>query len=94
MSVARFPKPFKHPPVVSGEEYWNAPEPSDEMAWAACDYTRPPASGIDRCERCPSYEHHERFGQLKRGCRMMAEGACRNVLAAMEKHPPTRKGKT
>ena len=91
MNVTKLPTKFRHPRIISAQEHWQMPEPTDQMVWAACEYTRPVQSEIEVCERCPPHENHERYGRLKRGCRAMAEGACRNVMAAMKKHPPQGK---
>lgn len=64
---------------VTPREIWNAPEPSDRQVWAVCPYVR----DLKDCEHCPAWTHDEYLGEkVKRGCRALAEEACRAMLAA------------
>lgn len=67
--------------IVSGKDVWAQPEPTDLMAWAVCPYCR----DYKDCQRCPRWESDPEYGSVKRGCRGLAEEACRVVLAAREK---------
>lgn len=66
------------PAQVSPREIHATTEPSDRQVWAVCPYV----NQMERCRGCPSREHDETFGEIQRGCRAMAEEACRVVLAA------------
>lgn len=46
-------------------------EADDELIWRICPYVR--GNGDDKCDRCPRWEQHKRFGQVQRGCRALAE---------------------
>lgn len=65
------------PGQVTAEEIHAAPQPTDRQVWAICPYV----SQRDRCRGCPSSEEDEELGQIQRGCRAMAEEACRVVMA-------------
>jgi hypothetical protein len=67
--------------LLSGKEIWAAPEPTDLMTWAVCPYLR----DYEDCQRCPKWENDEHYGEVKRGCRISAEEACRIVQAAKAK---------
>jgi hypothetical protein len=70
--------------LVSGREHWEAPEPSDEMVWAVCPWTR----NFKDCQRCPEWRVDEDGDRVQDGCRAIAAGACRVVFAAAKKWPP------
>lgn len=69
-------------PIVSNKEIWAAPNPKHPMVWAVCPYLR----NINTCRRCPEWEKDKNYGKVKRGCRAMAEEACRVVHAAKVKY--------
>lgn len=78
MPVTKFPKPYSRPRELSGREIWDAGTPTDLMAWEVCPYLR----NQESCQACPALETDEHYAEFKRGCRMLAEEACRVVLAA------------
>lgn len=63
---------------VSAAELRDAPEPSDRQVWEVCPYLR----NFERCQGCPVWEDDPCGEQIKRGCRLAAEEACRVVMAA------------
>jgi hypothetical protein len=64
--------------IVSPKEVWAAPAPTDLMAWAVCPYLR----DLQECQSCPEWDEDKDYGKCKRGCRALAEEACRVVHAA------------
>jgi hypothetical protein len=66
------------PAQVSPHEIHAATEPSDRQVWAVCPYV----NQMDRCRGCPSREHDAEFVEIQRGCRAMAEEACKALFAA------------
>jgi len=67
------------PDQVSPKEIWAVPEPSDRQVWAVCPYLR----NLERCAGCSSSEYDGHIEQdVTRGCRALAEEACRVVIAA------------
>lgn len=66
---------------VTPAEIWAIPEPSDEMIWNVCPYTRGIGNVGDGCNRCPEWEPDEHYGKVQRMCRMLAAEACRVMLA-------------
>lgn len=69
--------------LVTLREIWTAPEPTDRQVWAVCPYLR----NLERCSGCPSVEVDPHHGEVKRGCRGLAEEACRIVMAAKTDTP-------
>lgn len=73
------------PDQISPREIWSAPEPSDRQVWGVCPYLRT----LDKCAGCPSWERNDdpkwKSAKFKRGCRALAEEACRVVWAAQNK---------
>ncbi len=65
------------PDQISPREIWDAPEPNDRQVWGVCPYLR----NLEKCKGCPPWEDSRR-GKVKRGCRALAEEACRVVVAA------------
>lgn len=59
------------------KERWAAPEPPEPMVWAICPYTR----DQEPCAECPAWEVDGRGERFRRGCYVMAAGACRVVFA-------------
>ena len=55
---------------------------ADELIWRICPYVR--GNGDEKCDRCPHWENHSRFGQVRRGCRALAEEVMGIVRAALE----------
>lgn len=77
MSITELPTrgvPFRQ---VSPKELWAAPVPNDRQVWGVCPYLR----SLDRCKGCPAWENDD-GDVVKSGCRMLAEEACRIVMAA------------
>lgn len=70
----------RHPRRDGKLDVWSMPEPTDLMVWSVCPYLR---SAGERCLGCPPWEDFD-GDQCKRGCRMLAEEACRTVLAARQ----------
>lgn len=66
--------------VPTAQEIWAQPEPSNDQTWAICPYLW--GRNLKECSRCPEWEEDERHGKVKRGCRMMAEEACRVMSAS------------
>lgn len=81
--IVKFPVEKVHERTVRGYEVWEQPEPSPEMVWAVCPYTRGNA-GDYRCTHCPSWEVDPDYGQVRRGCYAIAAEVCR-VVFAMQK---------
>jgi hypothetical protein len=77
MSIKRIPTAGVPLKQVAVENIWNAPEPNDRQVWGVCVYMR----GLKRCQGCPAWEEGP-YGPEKRGCRALAEEACRVVMAA------------
>ncbi len=66
------------PEQISPREIYAHPPPTDRQVWALCPYLR----NLDRCKGCPAYEYDGHIEQdVKRGCRALAEEACRVVMA-------------
>ena len=84
MAIEEFPKRFRHPPVVTTREMYAEPEPSDTMVWAVCPYLGRKGVDADFCDRCPAWMETD-YGKAKRGCRHIAEEACKMVTAAKGK---------
>lgn len=78
MNVTRLPTRYRRPIELRPREIWEAGEPTDLMAWEVCPYLR----NLEPCHGCPAEEESENYGKGKRGCRGLAEEACRVVLAA------------
>lgn len=81
MSVTKIPTAAV-PHQVSAEEMWKAPKPTDRQVWGVCPYIRGTHTVFPKCAGCPEWEEDEDYGKVKRGCRMLAEEACRVVMAA------------
>lgn len=84
MTVTKFPVEKVYPDAVGGREVWAQTEPSQEMVWAICPYTRSnqhAIKGDNRCLHCPRYEEDPDYGLMSRGCYVMAAEACRIVFA-------------
>lgn len=79
MSVEAFPNSGV-PAQVTGRQIWDAPAPTDKQVWAICPYLR----NLERCKGCPRSEQDENYGEVTRGCRALAEEACRVVEAAKQ----------
>ena len=72
------------PETVTPREIYSAPEPNDRQVWGVCPYLR----NLERCAGCPAWEYDGRIEQdVKRGCRALAEEACRVVMATQHKEP-------
>lgn len=86
-NVIQWPiRPFIRRPV-SVQEMYAEPEPTDTMIWAICPYLRG-SQADDRCMGCPKTEilpDAPEWGEVTRGCRVMASEACRFVTAAQKK---------
>lgn len=67
--------------LVTPKEAWAAEKPTDLMTWAVCPYLR----DLSDCAQCPESEVDGHEGRVTRGCRVMAEEACRIVEAARQK---------
>jgi len=83
MTVEKLPTaglPFR---LITPAEHYAQPKPTDLMVWALCPYLR----GLERCKGCPDWEASDdpKAEKMKRGCRGLAEEACRIVLAAKAK---------
>lgn len=88
-TVVQFPGSFKRRRTMTAAEIWAQPEPSDEMVWEMCVYTRK-GDRSGECRGCPSVERDEVYGDFSRGCRGMAAEACRVVMAMQVRaNPPT-----
>lgn len=79
--ITRIPVEYRRPALLTPAEIHAIPDPSDAMVWELCPYLRPGLS----CAACPSTEHDEDYGEVKRGCRGMAEEACKVVVAMQAK---------
>jgi hypothetical protein len=82
-NVTVFPGEYRRPREITGREVWDQQTPSDLMVWEVCVYTRGPQH--DGCRGCPAHEEDERYGKVKRGCRALAEEACRVVFAVQKR---------
>lgn len=85
MSITPFPKLFRRRSELKPREIWDqAGQVTDLMAWEVCPYLR----DLEACNGCPEYETESFDGETftsKRGCRGLAEEACRIVLAASKR---------
>jgi len=90
--VIKFPKKRTYHRIVTGREVWDQKEPSSEMVWEVCPYTRSRRSIDDQdgCLHCPRYEEDPDCGKVQRGCYAMAAEACR-VVFAMQKRLDKKK---
>lgn len=77
MTVVDIRDRYRRPRQIKGKEIWESPEPSDLMVWEVCPYLR----NNEGCSECPSWEHDEHHGKVRRGCYMLAAEACRVVMA-------------
>ena len=68
---------------VQPREIYAQLEPTDRQVWALCPYLRK----LERCMGCPDWEEDGPRGKVKRGCRALAEEACRVVVATQHKEP-------
>lgn len=78
--VVPIPVSYRHKRLVSADEVWASPKPSDLMTWAVCDYTTNHRD-TGRCSHCPASFEDPSHGTMTKGCRMLAEEACRVVMA-------------
>lgn len=73
---------------------WEQPEPTDDHVWLLCPYMQ--GRQHRECDECPMWEQDEDRGKVKRGCRMLAEEACRVAYALgrsarpSDEHAPER----
>lgn len=86
--VTKLPVQFRRHPELQPREIWRQDSyVTDLMVWEVCPYLR----DLKPCEGCPDFEHGKcpdgTDVHTKRGCRTLAEEACRVVLAAKEKGP-------
>lgn len=81
-NVTTLPTKFRRPSSLTPRQIWDAADGVTElMAWEVCPYLR----NLEACEGCPEYETETVDGEQftsKRGCRALAEEACRVMLAA------------
>ena len=68
------------PDPIHPREMHDQPEPTDLMVWALCPYMD--SRNLQRCMGCPKWEDWGSRGKATRGCRALAEEACKIVLAA------------
>lgn len=87
MTVIKLPVKYKRPRAISAKEMYASPEPSDLMVWEICPYLRSSLGGeYDfTCQGCPKWECDEHFGLISRGCRVMAEEACKVMMAVQRR---------
>jgi hypothetical protein len=91
MSVTKFPRRRVFPREINGRQIWRVPAPSDEMIWAVCPWVK---AKIGNCHHCPASEilDGEHYDEpVTRGCRVIAEEACRVVFAALIKDGLSRR---
>lgn len=92
MGVVALPVKYRRPRVIKGREIWASPEPSDLMVWEVCPYIARHNGLEEGCQGCPEWEEAGEpclvegcedpdHGKIKRGCRAMAEEACRVMMA-------------
>lgn len=84
MTVTKFPVERVFANTVKGHEVWAQKEPSQEMVWAICPYTRT-TQGDTRCLHCPKWEDDPDYGKMSRGCYVIAAEACRIVFAMQKR---------
>ncbi len=81
-TVTTLPTKFRRPSALTPRQIWDASEHVTEaMAWEVCPYLR----NLEACEGCPEYDTEIFDGEKissKRGCRALAEEACRVVIAS------------
>lgn len=85
MNIERLPVKYRRPRQINGRNVWDAPEPSDLMVWEICPYIEGHNGLIDGCQQCPPWEDDPKYGKIKRGCRGLAEEACRVVMAVQRR---------
>lgn len=78
--VHQFPKGKAFSHTVTAQEMYAQPEPSDEMIWEVCPYTRH-GQQMKRCLHCPKTYDDPDHGPMTDGCRVFAAEACRVMLA-------------
>lgn len=83
-NIVPFPGEFRRKRVITGREIWDSPDPSDLMVWEICGYLRGSPKHFN-CNECARWDHDEKYGKTKQGCRMLAEEACRLVMAVQRK---------
>ena len=83
MSIERLPVRYRRPQETTPRESWDSPEPSDLMTWEVCLYLR--LQTDDGCMQCPRWEDDEVVGRVQRGCRGLAEEACRVMMAVQRR---------
>lgn len=84
--ILQIPVRFRHYPTMTAREMWASPEPSDQMIWEICVYTR--KGDLESCHHCPASEPSD-YGPVVRGCRALASEACRVVMACQRREAVT-----
>lgn len=83
--VTRLPVKFRRRSKLAPRDLWNEDDNvTDLMVHEVCTYLR----NLEPCQECPAWEEQNCVGEkftFKRGCRTLAEEACRVVLAARKK---------
>ncbi len=73
------------PEQVTPREIYAIPEPTDRQVWGVCPYLK----NLEKCKGCPPWERNDdpawETDKFKRGCRALAEEACRVVMVAQDK---------
>ncbi len=82
-NVIDIPVKYNRPRVITAREIWSSPQPSDLMAWEVCHYIHE-RDGFT-CQGCPAWLDDPHHGKVKLGCRMLAEEACRVVMAVQRR---------